>query len=101
MLVQVAKVQDQEVGDGTTTSVIVAGELLKRAEKLLDQKIHPTVIIGGFKLASDKSTEILKSIANKIEASDDESLKAIARTSLNSKSVGGAKQLLADIAVEA
>jgi thermosome len=101
MLVQVAKVQDQEVGDGTTTSVIVAGELLKRAEKLLDQKIHPTVIIGGFKLASDKSTEILQSIANKIDVSDDDNLKAIARTSLNSKSVGGAKELLAKMAVEA
>ncbi|MHA2095735.1 MAG: TCP-1/cpn60 chaperonin family protein, partial [Candidatus Hodarchaeales archaeon] len=74
MLVQVAKVQDQEVGDGTTTSVIVAGELLKRAEKLLDQKIHPTVIIGGFKLASDKAVEILKSIANKVDPDDIESL---------------------------
>ena len=101
MLVQVAKVQDQEVGDGTTTSVIIAGELLKRAEKLLDQKIHPTVIIGGFKLAADKSTEILQSIANKIDVSDDDNLKAIARTSLNSKSVGGAKELLAKMAVEA
>jgi thermosome len=101
MLVQVAKVQDQEVGDGTTTSVIIAGELLKRAEKLLDQKIHPTVIIAGFKLASDKSTEILKSIANKIDKSDDDSLRAIARTSLNSKSIGGAKELIAQIAVDA
>ncbi len=101
MLVQVAKVQDQEVGDGTTTSVIVAGELLKRAEKLLDQKIHPTVIIAGFKLASDKSAEILKSIANKIDPTDDVQLQAIARTSLNSKATGGAKELLASIAVKA
>jgi thermosome len=101
MLVQVAKVQDQEVGDGTTTSVIVAGELLKRAEKLLDQKIHPTVIIGGFKLASDKCSEILKTISNKVAASDEKSLKAIANTSLNSKSVGGAKELLSSMAVKA
>jgi chaperonin GroEL (HSP60 family) len=101
MLVQVAKVQDQEVGDGTTTSVIVAGELLKRAEKLLDQKIHPTVIIGGFKLASDKCTDILQGIANKVDPEDDESLKSIARTSLNSKSVGGAKELLSSMAVDA
>ncbi|MHA2306678.1 MAG: thermosome subunit beta [Candidatus Hodarchaeales archaeon] len=101
MLVQVAKVQDQEVGDGTTTSVIVAGELLKRAEKLLDQKIHPTVIIAGFKLASDKATEILKNIAIKIDPTNDAHLKSIARTSLNSKSTGGAKDLMADIAVKA
>ena len=101
MLVQVAKVQDQEVGDGTTTSVIIAGELLKRAEKLLDRKIHPTVIIGGFKLASDKATEILKSIANKIEPTDNEHLRNIARTSLNSKATGGAKDLMSEIAVKA
>ncbi|MHA2174130.1 MAG: thermosome subunit beta [Candidatus Hodarchaeales archaeon] len=101
MLVQVAKVQDQEVGDGTTTSVIVAGELLKRAEKLLDLKIHPTVIIGGFKLASDKCTEILQGIAIKVDPEDDEILKSIAKTSLNSKSVGGAKELLSSMAVDA
>ncbi len=101
MLVQVAKVQDQEVGDGTTTSVIIAGELLKRAEKLLDRKIHPTVIIGGFKLASDKATEILKSIANKIEPTDDDHLRSIARTSLNSKATGGAKDLMSEMAVKA
>jgi thermosome len=101
MLVQVAKVQDQEVGDGTTTSVIVAGELLKRAEKLLDQKIHPTVIIAGFKLAADKAADILQNIANKIDPTDDTSLKSIARTSLNSKATGGAKDLMAEIAVKA
>ncbi|MFX0207624.1 MAG: thermosome subunit beta, partial [Candidatus Hodarchaeota archaeon] len=101
LLVQVAKTQDQEVGDGTTTSVIVAGELLKRAEKLLDRKIHPTVIIEGFKLASDKSTEILKSIANKIDPDNKAHLINVARTSLNSKATGGAKDLMAEIAVDA
>ncbi|MFX0170757.1 MAG: thermosome subunit beta [Candidatus Hodarchaeota archaeon] len=101
MLVQVAKAVDAESGDGTTTSVIVAGELLKRAEKLLDQKIHPTVIIGGFKLASDKSAEILKKIANKIDPNNIDHLKNVARTSLNSKATGGAKELLSEIAVNA
>ncbi len=101
MLVQVAKVQDQEVGDGTTTSVIIAGELLKRAEKLLDQKIHPTVIIAGFKLASDKAFDILKSIANKIDPTNETQLRNIAKTSLNSKSTGGAKDILSKIAVDA
>ncbi|MFX0200957.1 MAG: thermosome subunit beta [Candidatus Hodarchaeota archaeon] len=101
LLVQVAKTQDQEVGDGTTTSVIVAGELLKRAEKLLDRKIHPTVIISGFKLASDKCTEILQRIANKIDPNNETHLKNVARTSLNSKATGGAKDILAEIAVKA
>ncbi|MFX1284357.1 MAG: thermosome subunit beta [Promethearchaeota archaeon] len=101
LLVQVAKTQDQEVGDGTTTSVIVAGELLKRAEKLLDRKIHPTVIISGFKLASDKCTEILQSIANKIDPNNETHLQNVAKTSLNSKATGGAKDLLAEIAVKA
>ena len=101
LLVQVAKTQDQEVGDGTTTSVIVAGELLKRAEKLLDRKIHPTVIIQGFKLASDKCTEILRKIANKIDPNNDTHLKDVARTSLNSKATGGAKDLMAEMAVKA
>ncbi len=101
LLVQVAKTQDQEVGDGTTTSVIVAGELLKRAEKLLDRKIHPTVIISGFKLASDKCTEILQRIANKIDPNNETHLKNVAKTSLNSKATGGAKDLLAEIAVNA
>lgn len=101
LLVQVAKTQDQEVGDGTTTSVIVAGELLKRAEKLLDRKIHPTVIISGFKLASDKCTEILKQIATKIDPNNEDHLRNVAKTSLNSKSTGGAKDIMAEMAVKA
>ena len=62
MLVEVAKTQEEAVGDGTTTSVILAGKLLENAEKLLDQKIHPTAIIKGYKLAAEKSLEILKII---------------------------------------
>ena len=63
MLVEVAKTQDNEVGDGTTTAAVLAGELLAKAEHLLDQNVHPTVIINGYKKASDKAQEILNSIA--------------------------------------
>src|SRR3989338_5408810 len=67
MLVEVAKTQEQEVGDGTTTAVVLAGELLKNAERLLDQEIHPTVIARGYRLAAERSQEILKKIAEQID----------------------------------
>src|SRR3972149_1330256 len=63
MLVEVAKSQDNEVGDGTTTAVVLAGELLTKAEKLLDQEVHPTVIVEGYKKASDKALEILRNLS--------------------------------------
>ncbi|MEW6069295.1 MAG: TCP-1/cpn60 chaperonin family protein, partial [Candidatus Thermoplasmatota archaeon] len=63
MLVEVAKTQDQQCGDGTTTAVILAGELLKNAESLVDQNIHPTIIVSGYRLASNKACEILDEIA--------------------------------------
>jgi len=63
MLVEVAKAQDNEVGDGTTTAVILAGELLSKAEALIDRNVHPTVIIEGYKKASDKAQEVLDKIA--------------------------------------
>ncbi|HIJ00298.1 MAG TPA: thermosome subunit, partial [Candidatus Methanomethylophilaceae archaeon] len=63
MVVEVAKTQDMECGDGTTTSVVLAGELLKRSEELIEQNIHPTVITNGFKLAASKAVEILNDIA--------------------------------------
>ncbi|MEM2331120.1 MAG: TCP-1/cpn60 chaperonin family protein, partial [Candidatus Jordarchaeales archaeon] len=62
MMVEVAKAQDDEVGDGTTTAVIIAGELLRRAEELLDQRIHPTVIVSGYKKAADRAEEVLNGI---------------------------------------
>ncbi|MEM2984358.1 MAG: thermosome subunit beta [Candidatus Jordarchaeaceae archaeon] len=101
MLVGVAKTQDDEVGDGTTTAVIIAGELLKRAEELLDQKIHPTIIVSGYKKATDEAKRVLDQIAIEVDPEDVETLKKIAVTSMNSKSVLGAKEHFADIAVKA
>jgi len=63
MLIEVAKTQEKEVGDGTTTAVVIAGELLRKAEELLDQNVHPTIIIKGYHLALTKAQEILKDIA--------------------------------------
>ena len=85
MMVEVAKTQDDEVGDGTTTSVVVAGELLKRAEDLLDQDLHPTVIVDGYRIASAKALEILDEIAIKVDPTDKVMLKRIATVSLASK----------------
>jgi thermosome len=101
MLVGVAKTQDDEVGDGTTTAVVIAGELLKRAEELLDQKIHPTLIVSGYKKAADKAKEILDEIAIGVDPNDEETLTKIAVTSMNSKSVLGAKEHFAQISVVA
>src|SRR6184192_2450517 len=100
MLVEVAKTQDEEAGDGTTTAVILAGELLKRAEDLIEQNIHPTVIAAGYRLASDKAHEVLEKVATKISIKDAEVLKKVAMTSMSSKSASGHKELLADIAVQ-
>ncbi len=101
MLVEVAKSQDQETGDGTTTSVVIAGELLKRAQELLDKKIHPTIIVGGYQKAAEKATEILNAIGVPMEGMDKKILTKIAQTSMNSKSVMGSKDHFAQIAVDA
>ena len=101
MLVQIAKGQDEEAGDGTKTSVIFAGELLKEGEKLLANNIHPTVIVEGYKKALEKAVEIIGEIAKPIDVNDTEILKKIALTSLNSKAVGEAADYFAEIAVEA
>ncbi len=101
MMVEVAKTQDSEVGDGTTTSVILAGELLKRAKKLLEQKIHPTVITEGFRKAADKSIEILGNISIKSGIEDEEGLKNAAMTCMSSKIVSESKVKLAQMCVDA
>lgn len=101
MLVEVSKTQDDEVGDGTTTSVILAGEFLKRAQKLLEQKIHPTIITEGFRKATLKALEILESIGKKVEPKDAEILKKVAMTSMSSKMISENKESIADIAVKA
>ncbi len=100
MMVEVAKTQDDEVGDGTTTSVVVAGELLKRAEDLLDQDLHPTVIVDGYRIASAKALEILDQIAIKVDPTDKSMLKKIATVSLASKLLAEYEQI-AELAVNA
>lgn len=101
MLVEVAKTQDNEVGDGTTTAVVLTGALLENAEKLLDKDVHPTVIVEGYKKASEKAMEILRELGEKIDPNDAETLRQIATTAMGTKGVTGAKEHLAKIAVDA
>ena len=79
MIVEVAKVQEDEIGDGTTTAVILSGELLKNAEELLDKNIHPTIIAKGYKLATEKVQEILKEISEEISIDNKDILIKIAK----------------------
>jgi len=101
MMVEVAKTQDDEVGDGTTTAVVVAGELLNRAEDLINKNVHPTVVIDGYRKAAEKALETLEKIAIKVEPTDKESLKKVAMTSMASKLVAENREQLADISVDA
>jgi thermosome len=101
MMAEVAKTQDESVGDGTTTAVIIAGELLKEAEKLLEQQIHPTVITKGFRLAKLKALEILDKLSYGVEIKDDKTLKRIANTAMTGKSAERASEMLSDLAVRA
>ncbi|MBI2045105.1 TCP-1/cpn60 chaperonin family protein [Candidatus Pacearchaeota archaeon] len=101
MMVEVAKTQESEVGDGTTTAVMLAGKLLENAEKLLDRKIHPTVITKGYRLAAEKSQEILNDIAIRIAPDNDEVLKQIAMTAMTGKGAEDAKENFAEIIVRA
>ncbi len=88
LLVEVAKAQDAEVGDGTTTAVVLAGALLEKAEALLDQNIHPSIIIEGYTDAMRKCLEILDEIAVEVNPDDDEMLKRVAKTAIVSKYIG-------------
>ena len=101
MMVEVAKTQDDEVGDGTTTSVIIAGELLAKAETLIEKNVHPTVIIDGYRKAADKALETLEKIAIKISPTDKKTIKKAAMTSMASKLVAGSKEYLGEIATSA
>ncbi|MBS7614736.1 TCP-1/cpn60 chaperonin family protein [Candidatus Bathyarchaeota archaeon] len=101
MMVEVAKTQDDEVGDGTTTSVVIAGELLSKAEDLLNKNVHPTVIIDGYRKAADKALETLEKIAISVSPTDKKALKKVAMTSMGSKLVAENREQLADIAVDA
>jgi len=101
MLVEVAKTQDNEVGDGTTTAVVLTGKLLEQAEKLLDKDVHPTVIVEGYKKAADKAREILNGLSESIDTNDAATLRTVATTAMGTKNVSGAKDYLAKIAVDA
>jgi thermosome len=101
MMVEVAKTQDDMVGDGTTTSVILAGELLRKAEELLAQNIHPTIIVQGYRKAVDKAIEAVAKLAIKVDIDDRETLKKVSMTSMGSKAVGDARSHLSDITIDA
>ncbi|MEM3785260.1 MAG: thermosome subunit beta, partial [Candidatus Bathyarchaeia archaeon] len=101
MMVEIAKTQDDMVGDGTTTSVVLAGELLKRAEELLDQNVHPTIIVSGYRKAAQKAIEVINKIATPVDIEDRETLRKVAMTAMASKAVGPAKEHLAEIAIDA
>ncbi|MDI6883565.1 MAG: thermosome subunit beta [Hadesarchaea archaeon] len=101
MLVEVAKTQDEEVGDGTTTAVVLAGELLHEAERLLDQTIHPTVIVSGYRMAAEKAQNVLSEIAEPIKIDDEVLLKRIAMTAMTGKKAESSRERLADLAVNA
>lgn len=103
MVAEVARTQESEIGDGTTSAVMIAGKLLENAEKLLDMKIHPTVIIKGYKIAAEKSQDILKEISFKVDSSqdDNELLKQIAMTAMTGKGAEDSKEKLAEIIIRA
>jgi thermosome len=101
MMVEVAKTQDEECGDGTTTAVILAGELLKKSEDLLDQNIHSTIISSGYRMAAEKAQEILDKVAEPVSIKDKKMLKNIASTAMISKSVSTWRGHMANVAVDA
>jgi thermosome len=101
MMVEIAKVQDAESGDGTTTAVILGGELLKQAESLLEKGIHATTITAGYKRASEKALKVLDQLSDKVDRKDAVMLQKIASTSMMSKSVTGIRDFLAELAVKA
>lgn len=101
MMVEISKVQEDEVGDGTTTAVVIAGELLKKAEELLDQNIHPTVITAGYRKAAEHASKILEKMGTKISSTDEKLLKQIAITTMSSKGSEAKGEKLAEICVKA
>jgi thermosome len=101
MMVEIAKTQEKEVGDGTTTAVVLAGKLLENAEKLLDEKIHPSVIGRGYRKAREKADEILLKLSTKVNEKDKDFLKKIAMTAMTGKGAETAKEKLAELVVDA
>ncbi len=101
MIVEVAKTQEDEVGDGTTTAVVIAGDLLRHAEELLDMNIHPTVIAKGYRLAADKSQKILSGMAAKLDLDDKDVLRKVAETAMTGKGAEDNKGHLSGLVIEA
>jgi chaperonin GroEL (HSP60 family) len=101
MIVEVAKTQDDEVGDGTTTAVLLAGELLKNAQDLLDKNVHATTIIGGYRKAAAEALQILQDVAVDVDLNDRETIKMIALTTMRGKVTGIAGDLFATLAMDA
>ena len=101
MMVEVAKTQDNEAGDGTTTAVIICGELLNKAEELIEKNVHPTIIIDGYRKASEKALEVLEKMAIPVDINSQDYAKKAAMTSMASKLVADYREYLADLAVKA
>ena len=101
MMVEIAKTQESEVGDGTTSAVMIAGKLLENAEKLLDKKIHPIVIVKGYRIAAEKAQDILKELSMEVDHKDEFVLKQIAMTAMTGKGAEDSKENLSDIVVKA
>ncbi|TSA43656.1 thermosome subunit [archaeon] len=101
MLVEVAKTQDDEVGDGTTTVVVLTGELLGKAEQLLDKDVHPMIVVDGYKLAAEKALEILEDVAIKVDPMDKSMLKKVASIALATKMLSEYADEVSDFVVRA
>jgi thermosome len=101
MMVEISKATDNEVGDGTTSTVVLAGSLLSKAEELISKGVHSTVIVDGYRMASEKAIEILKNASTKVDPADRQMLGKIARTSMASKLVSVNSEPLSKIVVDA
>jgi archaeal chaperonin len=101
MMVEIAKTQDDMVGDGTTSAVVIASELLRKAEELLDQNIHPTILVSGYRKASQKAIEVIGKTSVPLDVNDRKTLLKVALTSMSSKAVGSAREHLAEISIDA
>ena len=98
MIIEIAKTQEQHCFDGTTSAVVIAGELLKRSEELVEQNVHPTVICEGFRLASDKAVQLIEEHGSSV---NEKMLSEVAKTALTGKSAGAVKEFLSEIGVKA
>ncbi|RLG95026.1 thermosome subunit, partial [Candidatus Bathyarchaeota archaeon] len=101
MMIEVAKTQDKEVGDGTTTSVLLAGALLGKASELIDDNIHPSIIITGYQAAAEKALEALEAAAIDIDMEDHETLMKLSNTSIRGKAVSNARDHLSGVVMDA